>query len=86
MTLYYFPGFNEEPQSAERALQEWLDTYSNGNISDEEEELLFSFTHYQWAAEDNIAAIRSAAIYHGIDLDALGIPLPIPFSTNDLGV
>lgn len=76
---YWFPGFNEEPQSAEDALQEWIDTYSDGNLSEEESEFLFSFTDRSDDAAGNIAAIAAGAAYNGIDLDALRIPLPVPF-------
>lgn len=76
---YYFPGFNEEPQSAEDALQEWVATYSDGKVSEEEEELLFSFTDRGADASANIGAIAAGAAYHGIDLDARGIPLPVVF-------
>lgn len=79
MGRYYFPGFDEEPQSAEEALQNWINTYSDATLSEEDSEFLFEFTDRESNAEFNIAAIRSAAAYNGIDLDALRIPLPVLF-------
>jgi hypothetical protein len=75
MTLYTFPGYNDEPQNAESALQEWIDTF-DAILDDEEWESLFSFTNSDQGAEFNIVAIEYGATYTGINLEAMGYPLP----------
>lgn len=77
MTLYSFPGYDDEPRTAENALQEWIDTQEL-DLTEEATEALYQFTHHAASAEDNIRAIRQGAEYAGIDLSASPLPTPIP--------
>lgn len=76
MTLYSFPGYDDEPRTAENALQEWIDTQEL-DLTDEESEMLYQFTDFRADAETNIRAIQAGADYAGIDLAHSPLPTPI---------
>ena len=74
--MYNFPGYDDEPRTAESALQEWIDTQELLFESEEQEELFWQFTDRSASPEFNIQAIQAGADYVGIDLVTLGYPLP----------
>lgn len=82
MALWNFPGYDSEPRTAESALQEWVDT-EELILTEEETEQLYQFTSWQASAEHNIAAIDYGAMYMGLDLVALGYPLPVEITHVD---
>lgn len=65
---------HDDVMTAEEALEDWISDLEQ--ITDDDRELLFSDTRHDSPAGFNLAAIAHAATYHGIDLDALGYPLP----------
>lgn len=77
---YNFGDVDDEPRTAENALQEWINTYEGG--LDTEHLLQFTRVSQEIAhmteaeAVHNLNAIAYAATYHGFDLDAAGYPLP----------
>lgn len=74
-TMWQFRGYDMEPRTAELALQEWIDTLE-ADLSEDDRELLFSETRFDKSAEHNLAALKFASNYYGIDLDGMGYPLP----------
>ena len=76
MTLYNFPGYDDEPRTAESALQEWIDT-EELILSEDETEALYQFTLHTESAEFNIRAIQQGADYAGIDLTHSPLPVPV---------
>ena len=77
MDTYTFPGYDDATYTAEDALQEWIDTFGEYYLDDETAEILYSFTLHGAPAWANLEAIAQGATYAGLDLDALGYPLPV---------
>tara|TARA_R110002051_G_scaffold314950_8_gene392723 strand:- start:306 stop:899 length:594 start_codon:yes stop_codon:yes gene_type:complete len=72
-----FADYENEPLTAEDALQQFIDTYE-GAAED-----LWDGTDHNASAEQNLAAIASQATYLGIDLDAEGYTLPKKVPARD---
>lgn len=68
---FNFVGEDDEPRTAENALEVWIETFEPEN--DDEVERLMEFTRFDVLGSRGIAG---AATYHGIDLDARNYPLP----------
>lgn len=61
-------------ESAELALEEFLSELPD--MSDEDMELVFQFTHYQNNAADNLSAIEYGVTYSGMSDTFAGYPVP----------
>jgi hypothetical protein len=73
---YSFPGYDDDILSSADALQVWIDTQEL-ILSESDSEQFYQFTHHSlMSPSENIAAIQQGADYMGIDLVALGYPLP----------
>ena len=79
MSLYSFPGYNDEFMSARDALEEWISSQEL-DLNAEDSEILYQATRSQSTPEFNLTAIQSGADYLGLDLVAIGYPLPTAHS------
>ena len=75
MSAYTDTNGNEW-DSAEEALQEFLDNLPD--LTDEETEEVFQFTHYEATAEHNLDAIAYGITYAGLDYKFGGDNYPVP--------
>lgn len=75
--------FDGDVLSPEEALERWSNDHEiawhdliEGMDEDESQEAIFSETHHQASAITNLAALRSAARYNGVDESKLDLPQP----------
>jgi hypothetical protein len=71
-----FTDYENEPLTAEDALNQFIESYEPDVDTDEDDGGLWDMTDRAQTPEFNIKAIESQATYLGLDLDALGYSLP----------